>query len=320
MSQFTQQYAFFFDIESAYGTDPTVTVQDAIIISGEQPNPINGGFVERPFRRGGFYGARPQVAVNRHQQFVFNTELTGTDEITTPIPPPIGKLFRAMGFLETLTPTTNVTYALQSDPQSYESGWGELYNGTNQWVFSGCRGNGVFNFPENNFPTVDVTLMSRYQTPAAVAAPGAPDLTLWLPPTPVSQDFTTTYTLDGIAVEHVTSSFDFGSNVIAKDRPNVGENIIITDVAGSGTMSIVFQGISVKNWVEEAIDNQKLMPLAIRQVNPSANWGLSVACPQIQITGYTLNNSNEEVTEDLTFVIVGDSTNNPMTLTFDLAA
>ena len=320
MSHFTQQFAFFFDIETAYDTDPTIAVTDAMIISGEQPSPINGGFVERTFRRGGFYGARPQVPVNRHQQFVFNTELTGTNEVTTPIPPPIGKLLRACGMLETPTATTDVTYTLQNDPALYESGWGELYNGTNKWTFNGSRGNMVLNFPENNFPNADVTLMSKYTSPVAQAAPGAPDLTLWLPPTPVSEDFTTTLTFDGIAIEHVNSSFDFGMNVIAKDRPNVGENIIITDVAGNGTLSWVFAGVGTSNWVEKAVTEQKQMPLQIVQVNPTENWRLTIDCPQIQITGYTMGNANEEVTEEATIVIGGDSANNAFQMTFDLAA
>lgn len=316
MTIITQGWALFSKQEVTYGTDPTIAVTDAVLCSDVTNTPINGTFVERANYRGGLFGARPQVPVNLHQQITFTCELTGTNEVTTPIPPPIGVQLESCGMIKTETPGTDVQYDLEPDPNNHLSDRSELYNATNKWTFPGSRGTFTANFPENNFPTLAFTKMARYVTPAATAAPGAGDFNLWLPPTAVSELFTTTCTLDGVAFEHITSSFDFGANVVAKDRPNVGENIIITDISGSGTISMVLQGIDAKNWVDEAIANQKLMTLVITQTNPSANWTMTMTCPQIQITGYGNGDSNGEVTEDLTVVIGGDSSSSAMNFTF----
>ncbi len=318
---FVQNFVLLFKQESAYGVDPTLDpAVDAMLLEAEAPDPIAGTFVERNFRRGGFHGARPQVPVNKHQAMNFTTELTGSAEKTTPIPPKIGTLFETCGFLKTLVPTTGTTYSIQTDPALYTSGYGELYNATNKWTFPGCRGNAVISLPENNFPTVAWSLMSEYLAPAVTAIGAGLDLSAWLDPTPISKEFTTVFTLDSIPLVHINSTFDMGMNVVSEDRPNVGEQISVTDNPGSGTMSILFAGIGVKNWVQEAVDNQKRMPLSIVHQNTAADWKLTITAPLIQLTGYGLGNANEKVTEDMTFSIVGDAANNPFTMLFDTVA
>lgn len=316
MSLRDPNWVLFGDVESSYAVDPTIVVADAVLCEEITNNPVAGNFVERNFYRGGLFGARPQVPVNRHQNIQFMCELAGTDEITTPIPPPLVRLLRMCGMVQTLNAGTDVQVAVQPDSSLHESGHIELYNETNQWIYSGSRGSFTLNVPENDYPKVAFNMLSKYTTPAAAAAPGAPDYTLWLPPTAVSEEFTTVFTLDAIAGEMVTSSFDFGAALVPKDRPNVGENIIITDISGTGTISFVMEGIGTKNWVQEAVDNQKLMALQIVQENPAANWRCTIDMPLIQIIGYQNGNVNDEVTEDLNIVIGGDASNNAMTMTF----
>ena len=137
------------ETESSYGTDPTPTGADAVLVRDLSITPQSSDVVSRDLIRP-YLGASQQLLANTKVECTFSVELAGSGTAGTA--PQYGKAIQACGLSETVTANTSVKY----EPES--SGFNSVtihYNidGVRHKV-TGCRGNLTLNASVGEIPSL----------------------------------------------------------------------------------------------------------------------------------------------------------------------
>jgi hypothetical protein len=95
-------------IESTYGTDPTPTGANAILVRNLEITPLEAETVNRDLVRP-YLGASDQLLAQTRVSMTFEVEMAGSGTAGTA--PAYGPLLKACGLSETVVVSTSVTYA-----------------------------------------------------------------------------------------------------------------------------------------------------------------------------------------------------------------
>ena len=213
------------ETESTYGTDPTVSGADAVLVRDLSITPQSSDVVSRDLIRP-YYGASQQLLANTRVECTFSVELAGSGTAGTA--PAYGKALKACGLAETVVANTSVTY----DPVSSSFSSVTIHyniDGVRHKV-TGCRGNVALSANVGEIPTLDFTFTGIYN---------APDDTALLTPTYANQDDplifkngnTSSFQLLSYAGALQSFSFDLGNATTYRELVGGSKEVLITDRA-----------------------------------------------------------------------------------------
>ena len=166
MALLTRKRLILIEEESTYGTDPTPTGADAVLVRDLSITPLQSDIVSRDLIRP-YLGASEQLLANTRVECTFSVELAGSGTAGTA--PRYGKALKACGFSETIVANTSVTY----DPVSASFSSVTIHyniDGVRHKV-TGARGTFSINANVGEIPTIDFTMTGIYVAPDDSAQP-----------------------------------------------------------------------------------------------------------------------------------------------------
>ena len=166
MPLLTRKRLILLESEGTYGTDPTPTGVDAVLVRDLNITPLQSDTVSRDLVRP-YLGASEQLLANTRVEVTFSVELAGSGAAGTA--PRYGKALLACGMAETVVASTSVTYA----PVSASFGSCTIYyniDGVRHKV-TGARGTFALGGAVGEIPTIDFTFTGIYNAPTDTALP-----------------------------------------------------------------------------------------------------------------------------------------------------
>jgi len=239
MTLFTRKRLLLAAAESTYGTAPTFTGNDALLVSNLDINPLDVNLLDRELVLP-FFGNREKVVGQRMGSVTFDVELSGSGTAGTA--PRWGRCLRACGFGEAVVSTTSVTYAPAS---SGIIGLSLDFNADgNRHLLTGCRGTATLNLAAGEIPRISFEFMGIYNA-AAKATQTTPTFANQAAPVVVNSQNTTS--VSAFSFSSCMESFNLALNnenpfrqlagcsqqVLVSDRAPSGEIVIEAPVIGS---------------------------------------------------------------------------------------
>jgi hypothetical protein len=233
--------------ESPYGTDSSPAGTDAILVRDLSITPLQSDVVDRELIRP-YLGASEQLLANTRVEVTFQVELAGSGAAGTA--PAYGRVIQACGFSQTLSAGVSATYSPVSDTFSSVT---IFYNidGVLHKV-TGCRGTFTLNAAVGEIPTIDFTMTGIYNAPTDTAAPS---VTYSDQATPLvfKNGNTTGFELLSFAGCLQSVELDMGNEVIYRELVGCSKEVLITNRAVSGTVTIEAPTIAQKDYFTAAL-------------------------------------------------------------------
>jgi len=234
--------------ESTYGTDPTPTGADAVLVRDLNIVPQQSDIVSRDLIRP-YLGASEQLLANTRVECTFSVELAGSGTAGTA--PRYGKALKACGFSETVAANTSVTYvpvstAFDSVTIHYN------VDGVRHKV-TGARGTFTVSANVGEIPTLDFTMTGIYVAPDDSAQPS---VTYANQATPLifKQGNTTGLNVMGLTTAKLSSySLDIGNEIVYRELVGGTGEVLLTNRSVSGNLSIEAVALSVKDYFATAL-------------------------------------------------------------------
>ena len=234
--------------ESTYGTDPTPTGADAVLVRDLNIVPQQSDIVSRDLIRP-YLGASEQLLANTRVECTFSVELAGSG--TRGTAPRYGKALKACGFSETAAANTSVTYvpvstAFDSVTIHYN------VDGVRHKV-TGARGTFSVSANVGEIPTLDFTMTGIYVAPDDSAQPS---VTYANQATPLifKQGNTTGLNVMGLTTAKLSSySLDIGNEIVYRELVGGTGEVLLTNRSVSGNLSIEAVALSVKDYFATAL-------------------------------------------------------------------
>ena len=237
------------ETESSYGSDPTPTGADAVLVRDLSITPQSSDVVSRDLIRP-YLGASQQLLANTKVECTFSVELAGSGTAGTA--PQYGKAIQACGLSETIAANTSVTY----EPES--SGFNSVtihYNidGVRHKV-TGCRGNLTLNATVGEIPSLDFAFTGIYNAPDDTALP-TPTYANQDDPLIFKNGNTSSFQLLSYAGALQSISMDLGTSLVYRELVGGTKEVLITDRAVSGSVSIEAVLMATKDFFAAAVDD-----------------------------------------------------------------
>ena len=237
------------ETESTYGTDPTPTGADAVLVRDLSITPQSSDVVRRDLIRP-YMGASQQLLANTKVECTFSVELAGSGTAGTA--PQYGKAIQACGLSETVAAGTSVKY----EPES--SGFNSVtihYNidGVRHKV-TGCRGNLTLNATVGEIPSLDFSFTGIYNAPDDTALP-TPTYANQDDPLIFKNGNTSSFALLSYAGALQSFSMDLGTSLVYRELVGGSKEVLITDRAVSGSVSIEAVLMATKDFFASAVDD-----------------------------------------------------------------
>jgi len=237
------------ETESTYGTDPTPTGADAVLVRDLSITPQSSDVVSRELIRP-YLGASPQLLANTRVECTFSVELAGSGAAGTA--PQYGKALKACGLAETIAAGTSVTY----DPvsSSFESVTIHYLIDGVRHKMTGCRGTVAITASVGEIPTLDFSFTGIYN---------APDDSALLTPTYANQadpllfknGNTSSFQLLSYSGNLQNFSFELGNEIIYRELIGAGKEVLITNREATGSVSIEAVLMATKDYFASAADD-----------------------------------------------------------------
>lgn len=240
------------ETEATYGTDPTPTGADAVLVRDLNITPQQSDVVNRDVVRP-YLGASQQLLANTRVECTFSVELTGSGTAGTA--PAYGKALQACGLAETIVASTSVTYAPVSSSFSSVTIYYNI-DGLRHKV-TGARGTFTINGAVGEIPSIDFTFTGVYNAPDDSALPSA---TYANQATPLifKNGNTSSFQLLSYAGALQSFSFDLGNNLVYRELVGGTKEVLLTDRAATGSTTIEAVSIATKDYFTAALSDTTL--------------------------------------------------------------
>lgn len=240
--------------ESTYGTDPTPTGADAVLVRDLNIVPQQSDIVSRDLIRP-YLGASEQLLANTRVECTFSVELAGSGTAGTA--PRYGKALKACGFSETAAANTSVTYVPVS--ASFDSVTIHYNVDGVRHKVTGARGTFSVSANVGEIPTLDFTMTGIYVAPDDSAQPS---VTYANQATPLifKQGNTTGLNVMGLTTAKLsTYSLDIGNEIVYRELVGGTGEVLLTNRNVSGNVSIeavaLTTGSGAKDFFATALAN-----------------------------------------------------------------
>ena len=265
MALLTRKRVILIEAESSYGTDPTPTATDVVLVRDLSITPQSSDVVNRDVVRP-FLGASEQLLANTSVEVSFSVELAGSGTVATP--PRYGAALKACGLSETVASGTSVTYAPVSS--SFSSITIHYNTDGVRHKVTGARGTVVLNASVGEIPSLDFTFTGIYNAPDDSALPS---VTYGNQATPLvfKNGNTTSFQLLSFSAALMSLSMDLGNSTVYRELVGGTKEVIITDRAASGSVSIEAVALSSKDYFAAALTDSSLGNLTITHGTAAGN-------------------------------------------------
>lgn len=294
-------------IESTYGTDPTPTGSDAVLVSDVSITPLDSGSESRNNIRP-WLGSDAAIHVGENVSIDFKVEVAGSGTAGTA--PAWGKLLRACGFAETATVDTKVEYSPVS--ASFESVT-IYYNLDGQLhKLTGCRGTVSVDNQNNKIPKFAFKFIGKYNAPSSASAL-TPDFSAFQAPVPAGVGRTSAFSWGGWSGVPLSLSLDAANDVQFYQTLTTSE-IIIADRKAKGKLVVEAPALSSKNLFTLALANTTA---ALSLQHGQTAGGIVVFdAPNAQILKPNYGDANGVATVEMDLLLIpGTSGNDELKIT-----
>jgi len=252
MALLTRKRVILIESESSYGTDPTPSATDVVLVTDLSITPQSSDVVNRDVVRP-YLGSSEQLLANTRVECTFSVELAGSGTAGTA--PRYGSALKATGLSETVASGTSVTYAPVSSSFSSVT---IHYNvdGVRHKV-TGCRGSFTISAEVGSIPTIDFTFTGIYNAPTDTALP---TVTYGNQATPLifKNGNTTGFQLLSYAGALQSLTMDLGVSTVYRELVGGTKEVIVTDRASNGTVTIEAPTIAQKDYFTAALTDSSL--------------------------------------------------------------
>lgn len=305
--RYFKKKAILFGMEAAYGTDPVLVGTDwfearNVALTPYEVESMDRGIIVPWMGNGG------KLLVSARQKLSFDVALAGSGAAGTA--PKIGKLLRAAGFAETVTPAIKVEYTLVSE--SFESGAfyinidGVLHKGM------GVRLNPNITMDAKGIPLLRVECTALYTAPVD-AAPPVVDRSGWPIERPVNSKNTLVCAVNGVNSFYSRFGFSLGNQVVHEELAGGYEAIKIVDRQPSASITMLAELLATFNPFTLADDSTAV---AVQVVHGTVAGSKVQVDLKTKITGVANEDINGSVGYNLTLSPEPVSGNDEIKLTF----
>ena len=255
MALLTRKRVILVETESSYGTDPTPTGADALIVSDLSITPQASDVVNRDTVRP-YLGASEQLLANTRVECTFSVELAGSG--TGGTAPRWGKALKACGMSETSSGSGAagvVTYAPVSAAFSSVTIY-YMLDGVRHKV-TGCRGSASISATVGEIPSLDFNFTGVYVAPDDSALPA---VTYGAQATPLvfKNGNSAGFQLLSYAGALQSVSLDLGNSLVYRELVGGTKEVLLTDRAVTGSVSIEAVTMATKNYFTAALTDATL--------------------------------------------------------------
>jgi len=309
MALLTRKRVILIEAESSYGTDPTPTATDVVLVRDLSITPQSSDVVNRDVVRP-FLGASEQLLANTSVEVSFSVELAGSGTVATP--PRYGAALKACGLSETVASGTSVTYAPVSS--SFSSITIHYNTDGVRHKVTGARGTVVLNASVGEIPSLDFTFTGIYNAPDDSALPS---VTYGNQATPLvfKNGNTTSFQLLSFSAALMSLSMDLGNSTVYRELVGGTKEVLITDRAASGSVSIEAVALSSKDYFAAALTDSSLGNLTITHGTAAGNI-VSLSSTKVDIGDVAYGEADGIQMLEIPYTLVPSASGNELSLVF----
>ena len=247
MPLLTRKRVILIESESSYGTDPTPTGTDVVLVRDLSITPQSSDVVSRDVVRP-FLGAFQQLLANTSVEVTFSVELAGSGAAGTP--PRYGAALKACGLSETVASGTSVTYAPVSS--SFSSVTIHYNTDGVRHKITGARGTFTINASVGEIPTIEFSFQGIYNAPDDSALPS---VTYGDQATPLifKNGNTSGFQLLSHAGSLMSVSMDCGNELAYRELVGGTKEVLLVNRSSSGSVSLEAVALSSKDFFAAAL-------------------------------------------------------------------
>jgi len=309
MALLTRKRVILIEAESSYGTDPNPGATDVVLVRDLSITPQSSDVVNRDVVRP-FLGASEQLLANTSVEVSFSVELAGSGAAGTA--PRYGAALKACGLSETVSSGTSVTYAPVSS--SFSSITIHYNTDGVRHKVTGARGTVVLNASVGEIPSLDFTFTGIYNAPDDSALPS---VTYGNQATPLvfKNGNTTSFQLLSFSAALMSLSMDLGNSTVYRELVGGTKEVIITDRAASGSVSIEAVALSSKDYFAAALTDASLGNLTITHGTAAGNI-VSLSSGKVDIGDVAYGEADGIQMLEIPYTLVPSASGNELSLVF----
>ena len=252
MALLTRKRVILIEAESSYGTGPSMASSTVGLVTDLSITPQSSDVVNRDVVRP-YLGASEQLLANTRVECTFSVELAGSG--TAGAAPRYSDAIKACGFSEAIVSNTSCTYAPVSS--SFSSITIHYNVDGIRHIVTGCRGSFVINAEVGSIQTIEFTFTGIYNAPTDNALP---TVSYGNQATPLifKNGNTTNFQLLSFAGALQSLTMDAGVTTAYRELVGGTKEVIVTDRASNGTVSMECPTISQKDYFSAALTDASL--------------------------------------------------------------
>lgn len=292
------------ETESSYGSDPTPTGADAVLVRDLSITPQSSDVVSRDLIRP-FLGASQQLLANTKVECTFSVEMAGSGTAGTA--PQYGKALKACGLSETIAAGTSVTYEPVSSSFSSVTIY-YMVDGIRHKA-TGCRGTVSLNAQVGAIPTLDFSFTGIYNAPDDSALL-TPSYANQADPLVFKNDNVTGFQLLSYAGSLQSFSFELGNTTTYRELVGGTKEVLITDRAATGSVSIETVLLGTKDYFASAIDDDAALGNLVFTHGTAAGNKVQFTSSKVDIGDVSYGDSDGIAMLEIPYTCVPDSAAN----------
>ena len=309
MALLTRKRVILIETESSYGTDPTPSATDVVLVTDLSITPQSSDVVNRDVVRP-YLGSSEQLLANTRVECTFSVELAGSGTAGTA--PRYGNALKATGLSETVASGTSVTYAPVSSSFSSVT---IHYNvdGVRHKV-TGCRGSFTISAEVGSIPTIDFTFTGIYNAPTDTALP---TVTYGNQATPLifKNGNTTGFQLLSYAGALQSLTMDLGVSTVYRELVGGTKEVIVTDRASNGSVTIEAPTIAQKDYFTAALTDSSLGNLQFLHGTTAGNK-VQLTSTKVDIGDVNYGEMDGVAMLEIPYTLVPSAANNELSLIY----
>jgi len=309
MAQLTRKRVILIEAESSYGTDPTPAATDVVLVTDLSITPQSSDVVNRDVVRP-YLGASEQLLANTKVECTFTVELAGSGTAGTA--PRYGSALKACGFSETVSSGTSVTYAPVSS--SFSSVTIHYNVDGVRHIVTGCRGTFELSAEVGSIPTINFSFTGIYNAPTDTALPA---VTYGNQATPLifKNGNTSGFSLLSYSGALMSISMDVGNTLVYRELVGGTKEVLITDRASSGSVTIESPTIAQKDYFTAALTDSTLGNLAFLHGTTAGNK-VQLTSSKVDIGDVAYGEADGVTMLEIPYTLVPSAANNEVSLVF----
>ena len=309
MALLTRKRVILIEAESSYGTGPSMASSTVVLVTDLSITPQSSDVVNRDVVRP-YLGASEQLLANTRVECTFSVELAGSG--TAGAAPRYGDAIKACGFSEAIVSNTSCTYAPVSS--SFSSITIHYNVDGIRHIVTGCRGSFVINAEVGSIPTIDFTFTGIYNAPTDNALP---TVAYGNQATPLIFKNGNTSSFQLLSFAGALQSLTMDAGVTTAYRELVGgtKEVIVTDRASSGTVSIECPTISQKDYFSAALTDASLGNLQFTHGTAAGNI-VQFASTKVDIGDVNYGEMDGVAMLEIPYTLVPSAANNEFSLIY----